>query len=98
MADMDGTSFQGRILHIMRAKRLKESNEESNVGEVKNSNLSTYQQKRELERKKMAGKKEGWNSSFVRSDTVVGTLAERFDISKADIMDTSTGTVTILQI
>ena len=35
------------------------------------------EQKKEEDRRKMANKTEGWNSSFVRSDAVVDSLAER---------------------
>ncbi len=38
--------------------------------------LSSFQQKKEEERRKMANKKEGWNSSYVRSDAVIDSLAE----------------------
>ena len=38
--------------------------------------LSSFQQKKEEERRKMANKKEGWNASYVRSDAVIDSLAE----------------------
>lgn len=45
--------------------------------EQSKSKLSSYQQKKEEERKKLVSKTEGWNASFVRSDTIVDSLAER---------------------
>ena len=60
LGDLDGTAFQGRVLHVIKAKRTKEKDpEKSEKSVAKNSKLSAYQQKREEERKKMAGKKDG---------------------------------------
>jgi multiple RNA-binding domain-containing protein 1 len=39
----------------------------------------------------MAGKTEGWNASFVRSDAVVDSLAERYGVSGSDILDRTEG-------
>jgi multiple RNA-binding domain-containing protein 1 len=88
---LDGSSFQGRVLHIIRAKRMKEEKTAAVSAEVhsKGPKLSTFQLKREEERKKLAGKKEGWNAAFVRSDTVVGSLADRFGVKHSEIMDTA---------
>lgn len=44
---------------------------------AKGSKLSAYQQKREADRKKLASKTEGWNASYIRSEAVVDTLADR---------------------
>lgn len=86
---LDGSSFQGRIMHIIRAKRTKVEKPVELIGTTKGPKLSAYQLKREEERKKLAGKKEGWNAAFVRSDTVVDSLADRFGMKRSDIMDTS---------
>ena len=72
---LDGSSFQGRLLHIINAKKAPEIiPKDLDKGKVK---LSSFQQKKEEERRKMANKTEGWNASFVRSDAVVDSLAER---------------------
>jgi multiple RNA-binding domain-containing protein 1 len=76
MTALDGTSFQGRLLHIIRAKA-QQSHSEENTNSSKNSHLSSFQKKKEEERKKMANKKEGWNASYVRSDTVIDSLSDK---------------------
>eukprot|EP01041_Mallomonas_annulata_P007130 gene7130-14504_t len=90
---VDGTPFQGRLLHIIAAKQPKPK--ENVVTDVAPSRrgpkLSAYQLKKEEERKKMAGKMDGWNSSYVRSDTVVDAVAEKYGMSRTDILDTSQG-------
>lgn len=82
IADVDGTPFQGRLLHIIPAKPQPEQ-------EAITSKSNTYKQKKENERKLIAGKKDGWNTSFVRSDTVVENVAARFGVKTSDILDTS---------
>ena len=72
---LDGSSFQGRLLHIINAKKAPEIvTKDPDSG---HSKLSSFQQKKEENRKKMANKTEGWNASFVRSDAVVDSLADR---------------------
>jgi multiple RNA-binding domain-containing protein 1 len=78
MNDLDGSSFQGRLLHIIPAECPREvSKDDSDKQRKSNQHLSSYQQKKEEERKKNINKKDGWNSSYVRSDAVVESLAER---------------------
>jgi multiple RNA-binding domain-containing protein 1 len=73
--ELDGSSFQGRLLHIINAKKAPEIvARDLDSGKTK---LSSYQQKKEEDRRKMANRTEGWNSSFVRSDAVVDSLADR---------------------
>ena len=74
--ELDGSSFQGRLLHIINAKKAIEIvPKDLDSGKTK---LSSYQQKKEEERRKMANRTEGWNASFVRSDAVVDSLADRY--------------------
>lgn len=87
---LDGSSFQGRLLHVMLAKQQvsKEEGEEGEGHDSKNSHLSSFQQKREAERKKMAHKRDGWNASYVRSDAVVDALSDKYGVARGDILDT----------
>jgi multiple RNA-binding domain-containing protein 1 len=75
---LDGTSFQGRLLHIIPAKRGIESTEKTQIPSVQGPKLSSYQQMKEEKRKKLANLKEGWNASHIRSDTVIDATAERY--------------------
>lgn len=86
MNALDGSSFQGRLLHVMLARQrsIKAAEEVFD----KKSSLSTFQQKREAERKKLAHKRDGWNSSYVRSDAVIDALSDKYGVSRGDILDT----------
>ena len=98
-AQLDGASFQGRVLHILFANKSRErggdgegGNADTADGATKQkagSRLSSFQQKKEEERRSLAGKKDGWNAAFVRSDAVVDALADKYGIARADILNTS---------
>jgi multiple RNA-binding domain-containing protein 1 len=87
-SQLDKVDFQGRLLHILKARpppssTVSESNKDT-------SNL-TWKQKQELARKeqetKAAGKAaEGWSASFVRGDAVVDNLAEKLGLRKGDLL------------
>lgn len=75
---LDGSSFQGRVLHVIDAKeRSKEQENASEAAAHKYDGRSSYQVKKDQERRLLAGKVDSWNSSFVRADTVVSSLAEK---------------------
>lgn len=76
---LDGTSFQGRLLHIIKAKKAFEpiTDAADMAAAAKARKMSSYQLKKEEERKKSAGIKEGWNASHIRSDTVIEATAEK---------------------
>lgn len=88
MNELDGSSFQGRLLHIIFAKDKSTSADgDGDDKDGKSSRLSSYQQKKEKDRKSMAGMKDSWNASYVRSDTVVATLAEKYGVRSGDVLD-----------
>ncbi|KAL3922939.1 MAG: hypothetical protein SGILL_001936 [Bacillariaceae sp.] len=90
MDQLDKIDFQGRLLHILKARPPPVS--ESNVD---TSNLS-WKQKQEQLRKDQETKTAGqssksWSSSFVRGDAVVDNLAERLGLRKGDLLGVKDG-------
>lgn len=73
---LDGSSFQGRLLHVIQAKRTVEI-DQSEKAAAFGKKLSAYQLKKEEQRRKLAAMKEGWNASHIRSDAVIEATAER---------------------
>jgi len=78
---VDGSSFQGRLLHIVLAQRkVEEPDAEvagAGRGDEREGRLSSYQKKLEADRKRLMSRVEGWNSSYVRADSAVDSLAKR---------------------
>jgi multiple RNA-binding domain-containing protein 1 len=85
--ELDGTDFQGRLLHILPARR--GSNVAGEHGEMEGL---TYKEKQELGRQKEAlFSSKGWSASFVRADAVVDNLADRLGLRKGDILNVKDG-------
>ncbi|OSD03770.1 hypothetical protein PYCCODRAFT_1434157 [Trametes coccinea BRFM310] len=80
---LDKTSFQGRLLHILPAvdRKGKEGDAESE-GKKK-----LLKQERDAKRKAMAGKEFNWAMLYMNSDAVASSIADRMNISKADILN-----------
>lgn len=75
-----GEAFQGRVLFVVKARRPKEKDSTATIAAAAKGNkakLSSFQLKKEEERRKFLNRKEGWNAAFVRSDAVVDSLAEK---------------------
>jgi multiple RNA-binding domain-containing protein 1 len=82
LAALAGEAFQGRVLHVVRAQRQKEKESSAAAAALaaargKGCKLSSFQLKKEEERRRAMNRKEGWNAAFVRSDAVVDSLASR---------------------
>ncbi|CDO68079.1 hypothetical protein BN946_scf184788.g10 [Trametes cinnabarina] len=80
---LDKTSFQGRLLHILPAVDRKGKDGEGE-GEGKKKSLK---QERDAKRKAMAGKEFNWAMLYMNSDAVASSIADRMNISKADILN-----------
>lgn len=78
--ELDGTSFQGRLLHVIDAKKAIEPQTDAAdmAAAAKARKMTSYQLKKEEERKKSAAVKEGWNASHLRSDTVIEATADKY--------------------
>ena len=87
MESLDGTPFQGRLMHILPAR--KEKNVSGEIGEADTD--ITHKMKKELERQKDAGNSTGWNASFIRGDAVVDNLASRLGMDKGSILNVKDG-------
>nr|CAD1827624.1 unnamed protein product [Ananas comosus var. bracteatus] len=85
LEDLDNSSFQGRLLHVMPAKPQNDEKLESNhVVENK-----TFKQLRADQRKasEASGDTQAWNSLFMRPDTVVENIARKTGVSKSELLD-----------
>ncbi|KAI0078426.1 hypothetical protein K474DRAFT_1593990 [Panus rudis PR-1116 ss-1] len=80
---LDKKSFQGRLLHILPAVNRKGKVEvEEGAGKKK-----SLKEDREAKKKAMAGKEFNWSMLYMNSDAVVSSIADRMNISKADILN-----------
>ena len=85
MSELDGSSFQGRLLHIILAKdKRTQVTVEPEEGDDR---MSTYKLQKEKDRKSMANMKDSWNASYIRSDTVVSALSEKYGVRRSDVLN-----------
>ncbi|ETW79698.1 hypothetical protein HETIRDRAFT_445497 [Heterobasidion irregulare TC 32-1] len=80
---LDKKSFQGRLLHIMGAVD-RRGNVTVEEGERKKKSVKDAQNDK---RKTMAGKEFNWSMLYMNSDAVLSSVADRLNISKADVLD-----------
>lgn len=93
---LHGNSFQGRLLYVTKAKKLKEKEiqaihlNSTAAGEAGGygKRLSSFQLQKEEERRKALGKKENWNASFIRSDAILENISERYGITQSNLLNT----------
>ncbi|GAV64366.1 RRM_1 domain-containing protein [Cephalotus follicularis] len=88
LEQLDSSTFQGRLLHVLPAKRKVTSDQqETNVSGRQGS--KTFKQQREEERKasEASGSTKAWNSLFMRPDTVVENIARKHGVSKSEFLD-----------
>jgi multiple RNA-binding domain-containing protein 1 len=84
-AALDGTIFQGRLLHILPAqdpKTRRNTDEDSAAAGSK-----SYAAKKQKELKEQAGRGHNWNSLFIRPDTVLDAIAAKLGVPKSSIMN-----------
>ncbi|ALC48638.1 CG3335 [Drosophila busckii] len=86
---LDGSDFQGRLLHLLPGKELDKSAEEQQQA-ADFDNLS-FKQKKAAKLKQQAQKSIGWNTLFMGANAVAELLAKQFKTTKEQILDTSGG-------
>jgi RNA recognition motif-containing protein len=83
--ELDGSIFQGRLLHILPGKPHKVdavSNAEDEAGKK-----GGYKAERDKKRKEGAHDKTVWSTFYMREDTVAQAISDLLGVSKAEILD-----------
>ncbi|KAL1195109.1 Polyadenylate-binding protein 6 [Cardamine amara subsp. amara] len=86
MEELDNSTFQGRLLHVLPAKHRETSDKQVND----TSNLpKTFKQKREEQRKasEAGGNTKAWNSLFMPSETILANVTRMLGVSKSEFLD-----------
>ncbi|KAI0235221.1 putative RNA-binding protein 19 [Lamellibrachia satsuma] len=78
---LDGTTFQGRMLHLLPGKAKKEEEVSKTTDE------NSYKKKKEAKLKATAGSSHNWNTLFLGANAVADVMAERYGASKSDILN-----------
>ncbi|KAJ4357591.1 Multiple RNA-binding domain-containing protein 1 [Didymosphaeria variabile] len=89
----DGTIFQGRLLHIISGKAKRNDA----LDEFAISKLPLKKQKDVLRKKNASASTFNWNSLYLNTDAVLSTVAERLNISKAELLDPTSSDAAVKQ-
>ncbi|KAI1291964.1 putative RNA-binding protein 19 [Halotydeus destructor] len=79
--ELDKTPFQGRLLHLIAAQ----SKPEGHTAGLK-SDVSSFKEKQQKEKKDEANLSKNWNTLFLGADAVAEVMAEKFGVSKTDLV------------
>lgn len=91
--DLDGTTFQGRLLHIIPAAVKRETK----LDEFAISKLPVKTQKL-LEKKAQASSSSfNWNSLYMNQDAVMSSIADRLGAAKSELFDPTSSDAAVRQ-
>ncbi|KAF4528765.1 hypothetical protein B566_EDAN016952 [Ephemera danica] len=83
-AELDGTVFQGRMMHLLPGKAKK------SLEELAETEGLTYKQRQQLQQKSTAGSSHNWNTLFLGANAVVDCMAKTYNTSKERILNPDT--------
>ncbi|PRT53768.1 Multiple RNA-binding domain-containing protein 1 [Wickerhamiella sorbophila] len=90
---LDGSSFEGRLMHIMGAKPKKDNSLDE--FDLKQLPLKKQQQ---LKRKANAAKQQfSWNSLYLNQDAVLETVAKKLGVTKSQMLDPTSSNMAVKQ-
>lgn len=82
-SELDGSAFQGRMLHLLPSLMKKEA-ESSRTGRIKGS---SYKLSKLQKQKEQASSSHNWNSLFLGANVVADLMAEKYEVDKSVILD-----------
>ncbi|KAK3865844.1 hypothetical protein Pcinc_028586 [Petrolisthes cinctipes] len=80
MNQLDGSNFQGRVLHVLPAISRKEKDDGK-------KGPQSFKDKKASEQKASAGSWHNWNTLFLGSSAVVDLMAQKYNRSKQEILE-----------
>lgn len=84
---VDGTIFQGRLLHVIPALANPNANPNPNTNPGKANDNSSYKKAKAQQQKQQAGDSRNWNALFVRADAAVSAVASDLGVSKGRMFE-----------
>ncbi|KAL2007846.1 hypothetical protein VTN00DRAFT_7828 [Thermoascus crustaceus] len=90
---LDGSTFQGRLLHILGATAKKTYK----IDESELAKLPLKKQKQIKRKMEAASSTFNWNSLYMNTDAVMSSVAERLGVSKSDLLDPTSSDAAVKQ-
>lgn len=87
LEELDGTSFMGRLMHILPGKEKPESKYESHKPRSDPTLNTSYKKEKMAKLKENAATDTvSWNSLFVGTNAIADEMSKRFNVEKKDIL------------
>ncbi|KAF9334647.1 hypothetical protein BG006_001777 [Podila minutissima] len=84
---LDKKFFMGRLLHIIASKEKPQPKEDEESALGPGGRPLSIKKQRELKKKGQSGMDFNWNSLYMNSDAIAASIADRLNVSKADILN-----------
>ncbi|KAF8983930.1 hypothetical protein BGZ46_009167 [Entomortierella lignicola] len=84
---LDKKFFMGRLLHILASKEKPQPKEDEENPLGPGGRPLSVKKQRELKKKGQSGMDFNWNSLYMNSDAIAASIADRLNVSKADILN-----------
>ena len=85
-SELDGSTFHGRLLHLIPGKAKEDPDQDSSSMDGLN-----YKQKKALKEKSQAGSSHNWNTLFLGASAVADLMAEKYSVAKSDVLTSGDG-------
>ena len=97
MEELDGSIFQGRLIHLLPAKRPPRAEDTlGGAAAAEDEEAGGFKKSREDRLKRDAGtNRAAWNSLFMRQDTVAAAIAAKYGVTKADLLESGENDVAV---
>ena len=86
LSELDSTIWQGRLIHIMPARNQRKTDDDDDLNGKDDAKSSFKREKLKQDRDRINDNSTS-NPIYLRTDTVVGALADRYGVEKSDILD-----------
>nr|AAI63877.1 RNA binding motif protein 19 [Danio rerio] len=83
LAQLDGHTFQGRVLHVMASRLKKEKADQGPDA----PGSSSYKRKKDAKDKAASGSSHNWNTLFLGTSAVADAIAEKYNTTKSQVLD-----------
>ncbi|KAF9929920.1 hypothetical protein FBU30_001079 [Linnemannia zychae] len=84
---LDKKFFMGRLLHILASKEKPQPKEDEENPLGPGGRPLSIKKQRELKKKGQSGMDFNWNTLYMNSDAIAASIADRLNVSKADILN-----------
>ncbi|KAL8786336.1 MAG: hypothetical protein Q9213_002833 [Squamulea squamosa] len=93
LQNLDGTPFQGRLLHIIASAPKRPSG----LDEIAISKLPLKKQQQIRRKAAAASSTFNWNSMYMNADAVMSSISDRLGVSKAELLDPTSADAAVKQ-